>query len=59
VLATFEGQLWWMNIAGWIAGFLLFGGASVMAWWFVHAPNLEDMLRWGSALGFAAQLRRP
>ena len=55
VLATFEGQLRWMNVAGWIAGFVLFGGASVMAWWFVHAPNLEDMLRWGagSALAFA------
>ena len=25
VLATFEGQLRWMNVAGWIAGFLLFG----------------------------------
>ena len=55
VLATFEGQLRWMNVAGWIAGFVLFGGASVMAWWFVHAPTLEEMLRWGAgaALAFA------
>ena len=29
VLATFEGQLRWFNIAGWIAGFVLFGVASV------------------------------
>ena len=55
VLATFEGQQRWMNVAGWIAGFLLFGGASVMAWWFVEAANLQDTLRWGagSALAFA------
>ena len=55
VLATFEGQLRWVNVAGWIAGALLFGVACVMAWRFVHAPELEDMLRWGaaSALGFA------
>jgi hypothetical protein len=55
VLATFEGQLRWVNVAGWIVGALLFGVACVMAWRFVHAPELEDMLRWGaaSALGFA------
>ena len=55
VLATFEGQLRWMNAAGWIAGFVLFGAASVMAWWFVNAPRLEEMLQWaaGSALAFA------
>ena len=55
VLATFEGQFRWINVAGWIAGTLLFGGACVMAWRFVHAPDLADMLRWGagSALGFA------
>ena len=55
VLATFQGQLWWMNVAGWIAGFLLFGAGSVMAWWFVNAPTLEEMLRWGAgaALAFA------
>ena len=55
VLATFEGQLRWVNVAGWIFGVLLFGVTCVMAWRFVHAPELEDMLRWGaaSALGFA------
>lgn len=55
VLATFEGQLRWVNIAGWLAGFLLFGAASVMAWRFLHALELEEMLRWGagSALAFA------
>jgi hypothetical protein len=55
VLATFEGQLRWMNVAGWIAGFVLFGAGSLMAWRFVDAPNLEDMLRWGagSAIAFA------
>jgi cytochrome c biogenesis protein CcdA len=55
VLATFEGQLKWMNVAGWIAGFVLFGVAALMAWQFVQAPNVEDMLRWaaGAALAFA------
>lgn len=55
VLATFEGQLRWLNVAGWIAGFVLFGVASVMTWRFIYAPTLEEMLRWGAAaaLGFA------
>lgn len=55
VLATFEGQLRWFNIAGWIAGFVMFGVASVSAWRFVQAQELGDMLRWGaaSALAFA------
>ena len=55
VLATFEGQLRWMNAAGWIGGFILFGAGSLMAWWFVYAPTVEDMLRWGAgaALAFA------
>ena len=55
VLATFEGRLRWFNALGWIAGVVLFGVASVMAWRFVYAPDLADMLRWGaaSALAFA------
>jgi hypothetical protein len=55
VLAAFQGRLRWMNVAGWIAGALLFGVAYVMARRFVQAPELDDMLRWGaaSALGFA------
>lgn len=55
VLATFEGQLRWFSAAGWIAGFVLFGVASILAWRFVNAPEVADMLRWGagSALAFA------
>ncbi len=55
VLATFEGRLRWFNAAGWIAGFVLFGVACVLAWRFVEAEELGDMLRWGaaSALAFA------
>ena len=55
VLATFEGQLRWFNAAGWIAGVVLFGVASVMAWRFAQAQEMGDMLRWGaaSALAFA------
>ena len=55
VLATFEGRLRWFNALGWAAGFVLFGVASMMAWRFVNAPDLADMLRWGaaSALAFA------
>lgn len=55
VLATFEGQFRWVNVAGWFAGFLLFGAACVMTWRFLHARELADMLRWGAAavLAFA------
>jgi hypothetical protein len=55
VLATFEGRLRWFNVAGGIAGFVLFVVASVLAWQIVQAEDLGDMLRWGaaSALAFA------
>lgn len=53
VLATFEGQLRWVNVGGWIAGFLLFGIGTVMAWRFVKAPELAEMLRWGAAAALA------
>jgi hypothetical protein len=55
VLATFEGRFRWFNAAGWIAGLVLFGVASVAAWRFLQAPEVGEMLRWGaaSALAFA------
>lgn len=55
VLATFEGRLRWLNVAGWIGGFVLFAAACVFASRFLSAQSLEDMLRWGaaSALAFA------
>jgi hypothetical protein len=53
VLATFEGRLRWVNAAGWIAGFLLFGVACVLSWRFVYAAELADMLRWGAAAALA------
>ena len=55
VLATFEGRLRWFNVAGWIAGMVLFGVACVLTWRFLQAEELADMLRWGaaSALAFA------
>lgn len=55
VLATFEGRLRWFNLAGWIAGLVLFAVAFAFAWRFWSARDLEDMLRWGaaSALAFA------
>jgi len=53
VLATFEGRLRWFNIAGWIAGVVLFGVACIMAWRFSQAEELRDMLRWGAAAAFA------
>ena len=55
VLATFKGRLRWFNAIGWIAGFVLFGVATFMAWRFVTAPDIAEMLRWGagSALAFA------
>jgi hypothetical protein len=55
VLATFEGRLRWFNVAGSIAAVVLFGVACVLAWRFVQAKELGEMLRWGaaSALAFA------
>lgn len=55
VLATFEGRHRWFNVAGWIAGFALFAVGSALAWRFLQAPEVGEMLRWGaaSALAFA------
>ncbi len=55
VLATFEGQLRFWNAALWIAGVAFFAVACVLAWRFVQAEELRDMMRWGaaSALAFA------
>jgi hypothetical protein len=55
VLATFQGRLRWFNVAGWIAGFVLFGVACLFAWRFAQAEDVGTMLRWGaaSALAFA------
>jgi hypothetical protein len=55
VLSTFQGRLAWLNAAGWLAGVVLFVVAAVMAWRFMQAQEIADMLRWGaaSALAFA------
>lgn len=53
VLATFEGQLRWLNAAGWLAGFALFALALGMAWRFLQAQEVGDMLRWGAASALA------
>ena len=53
VLATFEGRLRWFNVAGWIAGVVLFGVACVLTWRFLQAEELADMLRWGAASAIA------
>jgi hypothetical protein len=55
VLGTFEGRLRWFNVAGWVAGLVLFAVGCVLAWRFVQAEEVGDMLRWGaaSALAFA------
>ena len=53
VLATFEGRLRWFNAAGWIAGGVLFFVGCVLAWWFVQAQEVGDMLRWGAASALA------
>jgi hypothetical protein len=53
VLATFAGRRRWFNAAGLVAGVVLFGVASVLAWRFVQATEVGDMLRWGAAAAFA------
>jgi hypothetical protein len=49
VLGTFQGQMRWFNIAGWVAGWVLFAVSCVLAWRFVQAEDVGDMLRWGAA----------
>jgi uncharacterized protein DUF6768 len=53
VLATFQGRLRWFNVAGWIAGVVLFGVGCVLAWRFVQAEEPREMLRWGAGSAFA------
>ena len=53
VLATLEGQRRWYNAAGGMAGVVLFGVACVLAWRFVQATEVTEMLRWGAAAALA------
>src|SRR5262245_48820989 len=53
VLGTFEGRLRWFSVVGWIAGLVLFAVGCVLAWQFVQAGQIGDMLRWGAASAFA------
>jgi putative Mn2+ efflux pump MntP len=53
VLGTFQGRLRWFNIAGWVAGVVLFAVGCVLAWQFLQAEDVRDMLRWGAASAFA------
>ena len=53
VLATFDQRNRWFNVAGWIAGFVLFAAAAVFAWRFVNAEETREMLRWGAASALA------
>ncbi len=53
IRATFEGQLRWFNVVGWLAGFALFGVACFLTWRFVNAGGLQEMLLWGAAAALA------
>ncbi|MBI1251013.1 MAG: hypothetical protein GC189_06055 [Alphaproteobacteria bacterium] len=43
----FQGQLAWMNVIVWIAGFALFAVGAYCAWNFFYAADLRAMLQWG------------
>ena len=53
VLETFQGQLRWFNVLGWLVGFVLFGTASFFALRFTRAQDVAEMLRWGALSGLA------
>ncbi|MFC3077211.1 DUF6768 family protein [Phenylobacterium terrae] len=54
LLETFGGRLRWLNVAGWVAGFVLTGLVFLFGWRFWVAADLAEMLRWGAAAGLAA-----
>jgi hypothetical protein len=54
VIATFSGRMRWLNITGWIAGFVLFGVALLCAWQFVHQDDARTMMLWGAGTALAA-----
>lgn len=49
----FRGRQRWLNVAGWIAAFVLFAVSCLCAWRFVSASDLREMLLWGGATGLA------
>lgn len=53
VLATFTGELWWLNIVGWVVGVALFAVACLCGWQFLQAPTVASMLKWGAAAALA------
>jgi uncharacterized membrane protein len=54
LMQTFQGKLAWMNVVGWIAGFVLAAVLFFCGWQFLQAPEIRDMLIWGAAAGLAA-----
>ena len=54
VLATFGGPFRWLNLAGWIAGFAVFGVGLWGGLRFVRAGDLREMMLWGALVGLAA-----
>ena len=53
VMATFHGRMRWLNIAGWIAGFALFGVALFCGWQFVAQTEPRTMMLWGAGTALA------
>jgi hypothetical protein len=53
LMQTFQGKLAWMNIVGWIAGFVAAAVMFYCIWQFLNVREIRDMLIWGGAAGLA------
>lgn len=48
VTAIFQGRLRWLNVLGWLVGFVLFAVAVFCGWHFVTETDLRTMQLWGA-----------
>jgi hypothetical protein len=48
VVATFRGHMRWLNVLGWVFGFVLFAVALYCGWQFFAQSEMRSMLAWGA-----------
>ncbi len=54
VVATFRGHTRWLNLLGWVFGFVLFATALYCGWQFVSRTDFRSMQLWGAGAMLSA-----
>lgn len=54
IAATFRGHMRWLNVLGWVFGFVLFAVVVYCGWQFVAQTDLRSMQLWGAGAMLSA-----